>query len=75
MWILRAHDSSCSWLLSILRSLKANKKTLYGMEWSGKEEVFNYGVFRMIRAEGGGNTGGSPFRVDGWWQNNETFAV
>ena len=45
------------------------------MEWSGKEEVFNYGVFRMIRAEGGGNTGGSPFRVDGWWQNNETFAV
>ena len=28
MWILRAHDSSCSWLLSCLRSLKANKKTL-----------------------------------------------
>ena len=27
---LRAQDSSCSWLLSILRSLKANKKTLNG---------------------------------------------
>ena len=40
MWILRAHDSSCSRLLSILRSLKAKKKTLY-LEWSGKEEVFN----------------------------------
>ena len=26
-WILRAQDSSCSWLLSILESLKANKKT------------------------------------------------
>ena len=23
----------------------------------------------------GGNTDGSPWRVDGWWQNNETFAV
>ena len=74
MWILRAHDSTCSWLLSILRSLKANKKTLN--KWPGKEEVFNQGTFMMTRTEGGGgNTGGPPCGVNEWWQNNETFAV
>ena len=74
MWIFRAHDSSCSWLLSIIRSLKASKRLCI---WNGqarrKCSIKEHLWWSELMV--GGNTGGPPCRVVEWWQKNETFVV
>ena len=45
------------------------------LEGSCKEKVLIRGHLWWSELRAGGNTGGSPCRVDGWWQNNETFAI
>ena len=72
---LRAQDSSCSWLLSILRSLKANKKTLKCWKGHARRKCSIMGHLWWSELRAGGNTDGSPCRVGGWRQNNETFVV
>jgi len=50
VWILRAQDSTCSWLLSHLRSLKANKKTLYWMKWYCRVDFTSPGQYMLVVA-------------------------